>query len=380
MKYLVLGASGAVGRACVRTLLGREDAHVVAAGRDLPRLARELRAYGAGSPDLVRVDLDEPGSVDAALAEPAGPVDVVVNCAGPSYRYSAAAAETALRHGARYVDAGGDQAVIDATAAAAEKHGALAVFGAGVQPGLAGVAVRAVAARLADPATTEIHAHCGGVQPLSRAGLDEYLHAVRARTGHPGKIYQRGALHTLPPDSGMAVPAAFPGTARAHVSLDEECRAAAEELGLAALWWGNITGSAPIEQALSRALGQERTHTETLRAIDAAVSGARPYFRISLQGTSGHGTSGQITVRTVLHCADSYALTGAVAALAALEDPLGRTGAVWMSEYVDARRFWDRMATDVPGVSLVLDTAPAAGLPDPSEPAEKSGQFEEGEL
>ncbi|WP_438484812.1 amino acid adenylation domain-containing protein [Streptomyces sp. S186] len=386
-------ASGAVGRACVRTLLGRQGAHVVAAGRHLPRLEEELRAYGAVSPDTVRVDLDESGSVDAALAGPAGPVDVVVNCAGPSYRYSASTAETALRHGARYVDAGGDQALIGETAAAAERHGALAVFGAGVQPGLAGVAVRAVAARLADPATTEIDAHCGGVQPLSRAGLDEYLHAVRARTGHPGKIYQRGALHTLPPDTGVAVPeafpdtAAFPGSPRAHVSLDEECRAAAEELGLAALRWCNVTGSAPIEQALSRALGQERTHTETLRAIDAAVSGARPYFRISLQGTSGHGTSGhgtagQTTVRTTLHCADSYALTGAVAALAALEDPRGRTGAVWMSEYVDARRFWDRMATDVPGVSLVLDTAPAAGLPGPwpSEPAEKPGQFEEGEL
>ncbi|MFF4603179.1 saccharopine dehydrogenase NADP-binding domain-containing protein [Streptomyces sp. NPDC001339] len=380
MKYLVLGASGAVGRACVRTLLGRADTHVVAAGRDLPRLERELRAYGMSSPDTVRVDLDEPESVAAALAGRAGPADVVVNCAGPSYRYSAPTAQAVLRHGAHYVDAGGDQALIDATAAAAEKHGALAVFGAGVQPGLAGVAVRAVAARLGDPATTEIDAHCGGVQPLSRAGLDEYLHAVRARTGHPGKIYQRGALHTLPPDTGLAVPAAFPGTASAHVSLDEECRAAAEELGLASLRWCNITGSAQIEQALSRALGQQRTHAETLRAIDAAVSGARPYFRISLQGTSGHGTSRQATVRTVLHCTDSYALTGAVAALAALEDPRGRTGAAWMSEYVDARRFWDRMATDVPGVSLVLDAVPGTGLPETSEPAEESGEFEEGEL
>ncbi|WP_052230270.1 saccharopine dehydrogenase NADP-binding domain-containing protein [Streptomyces sp. CT34] len=365
MTYLVLGASGAVGRSCVRTLIDRTDAKVVAAARDLPRLAGVLREEvskdGARQTETVRLDLDDHESVESVLAG----ADVVVNCAGPSYRYSALTATAALRYGAHYVDAGGDRSVIDATAAAAAAHGRLAVFGAGVQPGLAGVAVRAVAARLADPATTRIDAHCGGVQPLSRAGLEEYLHAVRARTGHPGKIYQRGALRTLPPDPDN-------GTAHAHVSLDEECRDAAEELGLAALRWWNVTGSAQIEQALAKALGRQRSCAETLRTIDAAVSGARPHFRISL-----HGTSDRATVHTVLHCADSYALTGAVAALAALEDPRGRTGAVWMSQYVDARHFWDRMATDVPGASLVLDTA---DTPHGANMPTSYREFEEGEL
>jgi NAD(P)-dependent dehydrogenase (short-subunit alcohol dehydrogenase family) len=85
MHALVTGASGGIGRACVRALVD-EGAHVTASGRDEARL-RETRD-GCTSPGHVRLDpadlADPPAArrvADDALAA-MGSVDVLVNAAG----------------------------------------------------------------------------------------------------------------------------------------------------------------------------------------------------------------------------------------------------------------------------------------------------------
>lgn len=358
MRVIVLGSTGSVGRSCVDTLLRLcpSSSTIIASSRTEARVREEFRLVADPRLRLATVDLDDPtGLSDTVECEQP---DLVANCAGPSHRYSAQAAEVAARRGVAYVDAGGDRATIERTNRLTGVTGGPAVFGAGVQPGLAGVAIRAVAALLDGPGTINIDAYCGGLQPLTPAGLDEYLHSVETRTGHPGTVYDHGRLRTAL--HRPTVPPSFPLTARAHISLDEEAALAAEQLRLASLQWANVMDSPRIEDTLARALGSEITAAEALEVINTSAWASDPYFRISATGRSGPRRS-----HAAVHCTDSAALTGAVTALAALEPPAGRTGARWFSESVDPVALWERLDS-LPGVSA----STWSSWNDPSNPIE----------
>ena len=85
-RALVTGASGALGGAIARALAA-EGTHVVLSGRSLERLrsARdEVAAHGVQA-DIVPCDLSDPAARDELVGraeQSAGPVDILVNCAG----------------------------------------------------------------------------------------------------------------------------------------------------------------------------------------------------------------------------------------------------------------------------------------------------------
>lgn len=84
---LVTGASSGIGRALARGLARRGlDLVVVARRQDrLEQLADELRAEHGRTVEVLAADLGDPaqrGPVEARLADPARPVDVLVNSAG----------------------------------------------------------------------------------------------------------------------------------------------------------------------------------------------------------------------------------------------------------------------------------------------------------
>ncbi|NUW46170.1 saccharopine dehydrogenase family protein [Nonomuraea rhodomycinica] len=93
----VYGAYGHTGRFVVAEL--RERGFVpIASGRD----AEKLKALAASDPGLEirQASVDDPGSLDAALAGAAA----VINCAGPFATTTAPVIEAALRAGVPYVD------------------------------------------------------------------------------------------------------------------------------------------------------------------------------------------------------------------------------------------------------------------------------------
>jgi 3-oxoacyl-[acyl-carrier protein] reductase len=85
---IVTGASSGIGRAIAKGLAA-EGVRVVASGRrenELESLAREIEKDGGPRPILVVHDAMDEGYVDALVkgAEPAGPVEILVNNAGGS--------------------------------------------------------------------------------------------------------------------------------------------------------------------------------------------------------------------------------------------------------------------------------------------------------
>ena len=84
---LVTGASSGIGRAFATELAGRGTDVVVVARRQerLEELAAELASAHGRAIEVLAADLAEPSSlaeVEARLADPSRPVDLLVNCAG----------------------------------------------------------------------------------------------------------------------------------------------------------------------------------------------------------------------------------------------------------------------------------------------------------
>ncbi|MFB9839738.1 saccharopine dehydrogenase NADP-binding domain-containing protein, partial [Actinoallomurus acaciae] len=102
----VLGASGAVGGAAVRELRDLGYSALLLGGRR----PDALREVARGDDETVRVDVADPDG----LAAFAGRCDVVLNCAGPTYRLKATVAAAADSAGPHCVDVAGDDPAAEA--------------------------------------------------------------------------------------------------------------------------------------------------------------------------------------------------------------------------------------------------------------------------
>ncbi|MDK7741407.1 NAD(P)H-binding protein [Helcobacillus massiliensis] len=339
----MLGAAGAVGRACVAALHA-QGAEVRAVGRDPQRVAAACPDAaihpGLDLERLVAGDLPE-----AALRELLTGADVVVCCAGPSHRYSAAVARRVLAAGVPLVDPGGEHASdeLDPLARAA---GTWAVLGAGVQPGLSGLAVATAAAELGRT-PEEIRGWCGGLQPLTTAGVDEYLHAA-TRGDRAGIRLLHHRRARMRPEHSPAPPSPFPASATAHTHLDPECEALAARAGAAHVHWLNVTEGVVTEAALRRCLSGETSAAQAIAAAETDLFGREPYFHILIEALAGEDRGW-----ARVSCRDSYAATGAVAAACALAElPPG-------ARLLSATDRWDALRSALlPEVSLSSGNGP----------------------
>ncbi|MFT4086831.1 MAG: Gfo/Idh/MocA family oxidoreductase [Gordonia sp. (in: high G+C Gram-positive bacteria)] len=321
MKVVLFGSGGAVGRHAARRLaaeLGPDDELVLVGRRGTtPSLPN-------GGPRSVVVDLRLPlaGWPDELHA-----ADVVLSCAGPSYRYSPALARWCAEQGVAYVDAGGDQRLIDELAGASSPI----LLGAGVQPGL----IAHLVARTAEPGA-DVLVLCGGAQPLSEAAVGEYAHSVTDPDGWPGRVWDGGEI--VVDDGAPPVPPSR--TASVHAHLDPECAVTAQRLGLQRLRCFNVIDAPATAGALGAMVSGEGSIDAVLAAaaVDErrrAETGSEPYFTIAVTSHGPHAVR-----RSRIRVADSYALSGAVAAATALATPREPAGARWASASA-ASDAWD---------------------------------------
>lgn len=325
---LLFGSTGAVGAGCLDVLTRRGDVSVLIAGRDEARL-RDTASTVQADVEIARLDVADTSAVTSAARH----CDVVINCAGPSQRFSAAVAGAAIAAGVPYVDPGGDHALFDRLTAAGT--GVPVVLQAGVQPGLSGLLLRVLALHRSDK-IDGVTAWCGGLQQLTRASVLEYVASLHDTHSHPGAALRDGVIRRLSHDECKPAPAQyFPGSVMVRPHLDAETVAVAAQLGIDNAWWMNVFDGAHTTRAMQqlaaseggaeRPLGKAALR-DVLATAKLDLFGRQPYFAIV---ASAHGGVGSTTV--AFTCPDSYRITGALAAFAAqhvASMPVGAT-AFW---------------------------------------------------
>ncbi|MDT0269017.1 saccharopine dehydrogenase NADP-binding domain-containing protein [Streptomyces sp. DSM 44915] len=317
----VLGASGEVGRHAVAAL--------ATAGVGPLRL-------GARDPRAIAVDPAwrevETTAVDAtrpeALAAFCRGARLVLNCAGPSYLLGDRVARAALAAGADHVDVLGDDPVAEALRAAGQPAtDRTVVLSAGTVPGLSGLLPRHLAAASAAEATaaSTLTVHAGGLERATTTVAADILLSLRSG-GPDGRPYGqpmarwrlgRREARALRAEEETEVPF-FPGRVATHPLLTAELERAATALGLTEASWYNVFPGAQV-RALFGTLPTLPVDTEerraavvdrVLRASELDLAGRTPFYRlvVALAGPGWRRTA-------VVRAADSYRMTGAVAAL-----------------------------------------------------------------
>ncbi|WP_210770583.1 saccharopine dehydrogenase NADP-binding domain-containing protein [Qaidamihabitans albus] len=330
----VLGASGGVGAHAARMLA------VLGAGRLRLGARRVEAAPGpAGGPDteIVAVDLWD----DARLAEFCSGVDVVVNCAGPSYRVVDRVARAAAAAGAGYVDPGGDVPLFRALSAASGRTAA--VVNAGLMPGLTSILPRWLATGMRE--CRSLTAHVGLLDRLTPVGAAEYLLTLAGEHGEAMAAWRDGARRSraLQPDSAVRVPF-FPAPVDLQPYLSLETERLAARLGVSDVdWWNAFDGAGNMLRTLGRLQAEgiggdvEPAARQLCAAAELDLFGREPY-QILLFRLDGSGENGQRESRTLLlRGTDTYELTAAVAAFTAqrLLDGAVPPGAHHVEDVVD---------------------------------------------
>lgn len=314
----LLGASGAVGAHAAR-LLSRHGGIDLRLGGRRPEAVEAIAAELQGRVEVVRVDAAE----DASLAAFARGCAVVANCAGPSQHLAEAAALTAWRAGADYVDAGGDATTAERVGWAGRSAGAgrRAVFAAGAWPGLSGLFPRWLAAREFATVHT-LTAYIGVRDRFTATAAADYLDGVLDGASEPLAAWRQGPRsRVLTRLIDEALPF-FPGDVSAFPYLDYEGAQVARALALTRADWYSVLPT-PWRVALDRARTRPRADAvaDLCRAaeLDAAGHPASTTMLAQLDGSGDGSVDGTAKTRTgLLRGPGVSELTGAVTAVAAL--------------------------------------------------------------
>ncbi|MEE2039944.1 saccharopine dehydrogenase NADP-binding domain-containing protein [Nocardiopsis sp. CT-R113] len=312
----VVGATGAVGGAAVHRLRALGYTRLLLGGRRPEPLAAFAARLG-GDAGARRADADSPESLSAFCDG----CDVVLNCAGPSYRIADAVAVAALAAGADYVDVTGDGPAHDRLSRTPAARDSAIVLSAGVLPGLSALLPRWFAARYG---LERMSVHAGGLERCTEAAAGDLLLSLpgaedpAAVFGEPLAAWRDGRVvaRALRAADGVRVPG-FPGTAFVQPFLTGEARRLAAVLRLRGLEWYNVHPGERTRAVLTSFAGRPGADPEDAaarlrRAADLDLAGRTPYYRLVYALTGPSGDRRTMTVGLP----DSYRMTGRVGAQA----------------------------------------------------------------
>nr|WP_269329693.1 saccharopine dehydrogenase NADP-binding domain-containing protein [Kineosporia babensis] len=314
----VLGASGEVGRVAADRIAAAGLGRLRVGGRDrakAEKVAQELPLAADAPPvEVQAVDLDD----DEALARFCEGCAVVVNCAGPSYRVLDRVARAAWAAGADHVDVGGELVARDALASSADGK-RIAIFSAGVMPGLSGLLPRLLAVR----PLRRMETYVGGAARFTSISAVDALLTRGDRFGTAQASWVDGAIrpNVLGPLRNVVLPG-FPQPMQALPFLTTE----AQELPAREVRAYNVFASDRIPAALTQAWAElpVGASAEELRpyapdVVSAADSDVDEYgaFYVLLVSARPEPGGPPGPGRVVMRATDSYALSGVVMAAAA---------------------------------------------------------------
>ncbi|WP_101790632.1 saccharopine dehydrogenase NADP-binding domain-containing protein [Nonomuraea indica] len=314
----LLGGTGAVGRTAAHRIAAYGLGPLRVGGRDLSR-ATAVAAALPGPAHAVRVDLNDP----AELAAFCSGCRVVVNCAGPTYQVLDTVARAAFAAGADYVDIGGELAAKDALSSRDTDRGSrIAVFSAGVMPGLSGLLPRLLAdgRRL-----RRLDVYVGGAAVFTPLSAVDALLTRGPKFGVPMAAWREGRIvpNTLGPLHGVRLPG-FPVPVHAWPYLTTEAQTLAVDTGADEVRSYNVFVSNRLPDALASvwaevadtdpaALAHRADAVTRASRLDRADFGA---FYVMLFTARPHPGAPPGPTRVLLTAVDSYALSGVVTALA----------------------------------------------------------------
>ncbi|GAA1455077.1 NAD(P)H-binding protein [Nocardiopsis tropica] len=327
----IIGASGAVGR--------HTAAALAAAGAGPLRLgARRPSAVPPGpwpeGSETVGVDASDP----ASLARFSDGCTLLVNCAGPSYLLKDTVALAGLAAGADVVDVMGDDPVHESlTGSGAVGPDRCVVLSAGTVPGLAGlVPLWLAGAGPENGPALRMTGYAGGLEHATESVAADIVLSLDTggaggeRFGHPLAAWRHGrrAPGVLRVADSAQAPY-FPHPVALQPLLTTEVERLAARMDLAEADWYNVLPGTQVRELLTAlptlpmdtAEQRDAVTGRIRRAAEVDAAGGVPYYRLVFS------LSGRDWARTcVVHCDSSYRLTGAVAALAALDVLAGRIG------------------------------------------------------
>jgi NAD(P)-dependent dehydrogenase (short-subunit alcohol dehydrogenase family) len=310
----VLGGSGAVGRTTVSRLATLGLGPLRVGGRDPDRTRQVCDNLTGIDATPFPVDLADPEQLDAFCRG----CQVVVNCAGPSYRILDTVARTTLDVGAHYVDAAGDLPALDAlrTNRPTPPTTQAVVFSAGVMPGLTGLLPRALAR---DATPTRLDIYVGGAAAITPASAVDVLLTRGPAFGVPLAAWRdrRVTLQALSPLRNVALPG-FDTTVHAWPFLTTEAVDLAQTLDLDELRSYSVYPSDNLPHALAEAWADntgpvERYSGSIVNAAATDVDVYGPSYTLMFQ-TRARPTTGGAARRLTLRTTDPNALSGVVTA------------------------------------------------------------------
>ncbi|MGR4972573.1 saccharopine dehydrogenase NADP-binding domain-containing protein [Pseudomonas sp. LARHCG127] len=305
----VLGASGDVGLASARALLSLGVNELRLGGRDARNGARCLASLQQQWPDArlhwTAVDFNDA----AALAGFAHGCDVMLNCAGPSWRLEDRAARAALQTDAHYVDAAGEVALEPS-----QWHNRCAVLGAGLQPGLTGLLPRWLAQQ-AFSGVQGLTSYFGLRDQFTAVAADDFLQGAVDGTSEPLAAWRNGRCSRALRRSRDVLLPCFPGQVHLLPYLNREGECLAMDLRLDVGHWFNVITDGHVLKTLDLAHSLPRADA-VQRLCEASrldLSGQAPFVTLLLQ-LDGVWDGQARTRSLVLSGTGNASLTGAMAA------------------------------------------------------------------
>lgn len=350
MKFLLLGATGHIGRRTAAELLRHTEVELLTlAGRDpqaLERMADRMR----GRAEIRVAALDITGG---ALTLHAREHDRVVSCAGPGYQLEEICVDAAIEGGADYLslndDVGAAQAVRNRHHRAVDK-GVTIVSGCGAAPGLSDLMVALAASELDQIQEVEISVAASSADSGGEAS-DLHFIAMLDRAARDGVEQAEGGRAPLlvyfPDPVGWieTFPCGHPeqlSVAENHPQLD----AFRFRIGLAEKAVMDVV-RAGVAARLTAGELRRRLWLSTARPIRPLLEKLSPKaapwtaLRVDVRGRSG-GRSKTVSYAVVDHLVN---LASIALAQAAVELPLGDPfGVVGAGQVFDARTFLRKVA------------------------------------
>ncbi|MDR1796819.1 MAG: saccharopine dehydrogenase NADP-binding domain-containing protein [Clostridiales Family XIII bacterium] len=334
MEIGVLGCGGVIGRGVVASL-AREGRRI----RGGQRSACGLCPPGF---EWKETDAANPNS----LAEFCEGCHVVVNCLGPSYRYSEMVAHAAAAAGAVCVDTFG--VMLGGEGRRAMPGGAPVVIGAGNVPGLTGI-LAAHLARYGFEKVDSLRVYCGGIDSCGFGAAVDILLSSLNGYGLSGQcLIDRAPVPEAPARMGKTIIPGFPEEVYVNPYVTWELADVADRFAVHEVHGYNVVSDESLRDSILRQLGAlaSRKDEQTLaqcahglmRDCEKAMFGKHPWYAVVAEA-AGTAAGRPCAERIVVSTGESNRLTSRIAALAAEKALVSdmAPGVQWAWEFLDSR-------------------------------------------